>query len=97
MRGRHGIASHGMARRPRVGIGRPIIRKNVSAEMAVDASMPPALLRPRITLSSVNEPERTGAAKISLSEGKPEKSSSVGVVGRDADQETSAITGQSTP
>src|SRR6266446_6361647 len=97
MRGRHGIASHGMVRLSRVGRRRAIIRKNVSAEIAVDASMLIALLRPRITLSAVNEPDRTGAAKSSFLDGSPEKSCSVDVGSRDVARATWSITGQSTP
>ena len=96
MRGRHGIESHGICLSPRVGRRRPSIRKNVAAEIAVDASMLTALRRPRITLSAVNEPERTGGSKSSPSEGYPEKSSSNAVPGFDVARATSSITGHST-
>src|SRR5216683_5093348 len=97
MRGRQGIASHGTDRRSLLGTRRASIRKNVAAEIAVDASMLTALLRPRMTLSAVNAPDRTGGSKSSPSEGNPEKSSSIAVVGFVVAAATSSITGQSTP
>ncbi len=97
MRGRHGIASQGICVPPCVGMRRPSIRKKVAAEIAVDASMLTALRRPRMTLSAVNEPERTGDSKTSLSEGQPEKSSRKTVPGLDVAPATSSITGHSTP
>jgi hypothetical protein len=96
MRGRQGIASHGTDRPSRVGTRRASIRKNIAAEIAVDASMLTALLRPRMTFFAVNAPDRTGGSKSSPSEGNPEKSSSIAVVGFVVAPATSSITGQST-
>ena len=97
MRGRQGIASHGTDRLPRVGTSRAIIRKNVAAEIAVDASMLTALLRPKIALSALHAPERMGCSKSSSSEGYLEKSSSIAIPAFDVARATSSITGQSTP
>src|SRR5260221_2545433 len=96
MRGRQGIVSHGTDRPSRVGTRRASIRKNVAAEIAVDASMLTALLRPRMTFFAVNAPDRTGGSKSSPSAGNPEKSSSIAVVGFVVAAATSSITGQST-
>ena len=97
MRGRQGMASHGRDRPSRVGTRRASIRKNVVAEIAVDASMLTALLRPRMTFSAVDAPDRTGGSKSSPSEGNLEKSSAIAVVGFAVAAATSSITGQSTP
>src|SRR5437660_8779728 len=96
MRGRQGIVSHGTDRPSRVGTRRASIRKNVAAEIAVDASMLTALLRPRMTFFAVNAPDRTGGSKSFPSAGSPEKSSSIAVVGFVVAPATSSITGQST-
>src|SRR3984893_7907906 len=96
MRGRQGIASHGTDRPSRVGTGRASIRKNVAAEIAADASMVTALLRPRTTFFAGDPPDRTGGSKSPPSEGNPEKSSSIAVVGFVVAAATSSITGQST-
>src|SRR5438093_2890715 len=81
MRGRQGRASHGIDRPSRVGTRRANIRKKVAAGIAVDASMLTALLRPRMTFSAVNAPDRTGAPKSSSSEGNLENSSSAAILG----------------
>src|SRR2546430_17699358 len=97
MRGRQGIVSHGTDRPSRVGTRRASILKNVAAEIAVDASMLTALLRPRMTFFAVNAPDRTGGSKSSPSEGNPEKSSSIAVVGFVVAPATSSFNGQLTP
>src|SRR5258705_12846753 len=96
MRGRQGIASHGTDRPSRVGMRRASIRKNVAAEIAVDASMLTALLRPRMTFFAVNAPDRTGGSKSFPSAGNPEKYSAIAVVRFVVAPATSSITGQST-
>src|SRR5579859_4384298 len=97
MRGRQGSTSHGIVRSSRVGTRRAIIRKKVAAEIAVDASMLTALLRPRMTFSALKELDRTGFEKSSASEGKLENFSSAGVFGFIVAAATSSITGHSTP
>jgi hypothetical protein len=97
MRGRQGRTSHGIDRPSRVGARRANIRKKVAAGIAVDASMLTALLRPRMTFSAVNAPDRTGAPKISSSEGNLENSSSAAVLRFVVATATWSITGQSTP
>ena len=97
MRGRQGRTSHGIDRPSLVGTRRAIIRKKVVAGIAVDASMLTALLRPRMTLSAVNAPDRTGVAKSSSSEGKLENSSSAAIFEFIVAAATWSITGQSTP
>src|SRR6266536_3448868 len=97
MRGRQGRASHGIDRPSRVGTRRANIRKKVAAGIAVDASMLTALLRPRMTFSAVNAPDRTGAQKSSSSEGNLENSSSAAILGFVVATATWSITGQSTP
>src|ERR1022692_1110637 len=97
MRGRQGRASHGMDRPSRVGTRRANIRKKVAAGIAVDASMLTALLRPRMTFSAVNAPDRTGAPKRSSSEGNLENSSSAAILEFVVATATWSITGQSTP
>src|SRR2546427_11845025 len=96
MRGRQGIASHGTDRPSRVGTRRASIRKNIAAEIAVDASMLTALLRPRMTFFAVNAPDRTGGSQGSPSAGNLEKSSSIAVVGFVVAPATSSITGRAT-
>ena len=97
MRGRHGIASQGIDRPSRVGINRASMRKNASCEIVVEPSIATALRRPRIALSAVSRPWRTGFPKSSSSTGNPEKSSVIGAL---ADprvaRATSSITGHST-
>src|ERR1017187_132337 len=98
MRGRQEIESQGTDRRSRVGTRRANILKNVAAEIVVDPSMLTALLRPRMTFSAVEAPDRTGGSKSSSSEGNPEKSSSIiATVGLAVAAATWSITGQSTP
>src|ERR1700688_5232945 len=97
MRGRQEIESQGTDRRSRVGTRRANILKNVAAEIVVDPSMLTALLRPKMTFSAVEAPERTGGSKSSSSEGNPEKSSSIATVGLAVAAATCSITGQSTP
>jgi hypothetical protein len=80
-----------------VGTRRANILKNVAAEIVVDPSMLTALLRPRMTFSAVEAPDRTGGSKSSSSEGNPEKSSSIAPVGLAVAAATWSITGQSTP
>jgi hypothetical protein len=80
-----------------VGTRRANILKNVAAEIVVDPSMLTALLRPRMTFSAVEAPDRTGGSKSSFSAGNPEKSSSIATVGLAVAAATWSITGQSTP
>src|SRR5579863_10776398 len=97
MRGRQDRASHGIDRPARVGTRRANIRKKVAAGIAVDPSMLTALLRPTMTFSAVNAPDRTGAPKSSSSEGNLENSSSAAILGFVVATATWSITGQSTP
>src|ERR1019366_9326941 len=96
MRGRQDRASHGIDRPSRVGTSRAIIRKKVAAGIAMDPSMLTALLRPRMTFSAVNAPDRTGAPKSSSSEGNLENSSSAAILEFAVAAATWSITGQST-
>src|SRR5205085_8623063 len=93
---RQQIMSLGKSHKSRMGTRHASIRKNVAAEIAVDASMLTALLRPRMTFFAVNAPDRTGGSKRSPSQGNPEKSSSIAVVGFVVAPAISSITGQST-
>src|ERR1017187_3645363 len=97
MRGRQEIESQGAARRAGGGTRRANILKNVAAEIVVDPSMLTALLRPRMTFSAVEAPDRTGGSKSSSSEGNPEKSSPIAPVGLAVAAAPWSITGQSTP
>src|ERR1019366_8030423 len=97
MRGRQGRASHGIDRPFWGGTRRAIIRKNVAAGIAVDPSMLTALLRPRMTLSAVKAPDRTGTPKSSSSEGNLKNSSSAAILEFEVAAATWSITGQSTP
>src|ERR1700688_5169180 len=97
MRGRQEIESQGTDRRSRVGTRRANILKNVADEIVVDPSILTALLRPKMTFSAVEAPERTGGSKSSSSEGNSEKSSSIATVGPAVAAATCSITDQWTP
>jgi hypothetical protein len=56
-----------------------------------------ALLRPRMTFSAENVPDRTGVVKSSSPEGKLEKSSFTAILEFVVAAATSSIKGQSTP
>src|SRR5450631_1041326 len=97
MRGRPGRVSQGVDRPSWVGRRLAISRKKVAAGIAVAPSMLTALLRPRMTLSAVKAPDRTGAPKSSSSEGNLENSSSAAILKFVVAAATWSITGQSTP